>query len=136
MLPAICFALIQSYYVQTYIANRVAAYFSDELGTKINIGSLKINFFLDIVLEDVYINDKHNNPIFKSNKIKIKINHIGLRSKALDINEISLKGANINLVKYINEANWNYKFIEDYLVAQILVKALQKHLKLRYEPLI
>ena len=113
-MPLLLFVLLQSYQVQTYIAKYAAKYLSNQLNTEIGIGSLKINFFLDIVLEDVFINDKHKNPIINSKKIKVDINHIGLKSKTIDIQEVLLEESKINLVRYKDEDEWNYHFIEDF----------------------
>jgi len=96
------------------VAQKCAAYLSTELHTEVKVGSVNINFLLDVVLEDVIINDLHHTPILDVKKLVVDLNGIYFKRGMISVDKLVLEKAKINLVKYKNETNLNFQFIADY----------------------
>ena len=70
-MPATIYTILRSNAVQNYITHKAASYLSSQLHTKVQIGGIDIGFFFQIILEDINIEDKHNNSMIKSDKIAV-----------------------------------------------------------------
>lgn len=111
----VCLYLIfRSPVVQTRLAQKAAVYLSQELNTKVSIGSLDISWFLDIILEGVELQDRTGKPIVYASRLSVDIRNISLKKRAIVLNEISLSDAAVRMVKYKNDTVFNYQFIADY----------------------
>ena len=114
VIPAGLYTLLRSDTVQNYLANKVASYLSKELNTKVKVGGVSFGFLLKIVLKDVYIEDKHNSILLRSDNIALSFRNIGFSERKIIFNKISIDNAYFNLVKYKNEDDLNLQFIIDY----------------------
>jgi hypothetical protein len=100
--------------VQTRIARYSAQWLSKELNTDIRIGGLDITWFLDLTLEEINIKDKSGKVLLQGDEIKVDFNKISIPRRFMSINKITIRSAEINLVKYTNDSTFNYNFILDY----------------------
>jgi hypothetical protein len=107
------FLLIQAKSVQTFLAKKTTAYLSDRFNTKVAIGSVEIEFFKTVVLNDVYIEDLHHDTLLYSKKLKLDIGRLDLDEQVIHINNISLIDTKTALVKYLSDEDFNYQFIID-----------------------
>ena len=99
--------------VQTYLAHRAAQYLSDELRTEVVIGNFRLNWFLEAVITDIKVLDKHKKVLFQAKKIRADVKSIDLKNHKLHLNEISLGNADINLIYYQSDSSLNLQFIID-----------------------
>ena len=72
-MPLISYSVLRNSSVQTYLAKKIASYFSNELKTEIKIGGVDVTFFMNIVLEKVSIKDLHHEQMIDIEKLKINI---------------------------------------------------------------
>lgn len=100
--------------VQTWIAAKATNYLSQELGTNIKIGGLDISWFMNILLEDVVIEDKAGRNIVKARQIKVDFGKLDRKKRFIGIYVLSLKQAEINLIKNKSDSLMNYDFILEY----------------------
>jgi len=114
LLPVFLILILQFSFVQTFVAQKCAAYLSAELQAEVKVGSINITFLFDVVLEDVIINDLHNNPMLDVKTLIIDMNNIYFNRGVISVDKLVLEKAKINLVKYKNEKTLNYQFIADY----------------------
>ncbi len=114
----IVFILLNIPSVQTYIAKRVANYFSEEMQTEIRIDKVKITLKLDISFENLLILDKHKNIMLAVESANCDIDKISILKNKIIINSASLHKSTFNLTKYKNETDLNIKFIIDYFKPQ------------------
>ncbi|HLN53465.1 MAG TPA: translocation/assembly module TamB domain-containing protein [Lentimicrobium sp.] len=108
------YLVIRSPKVQTWLAQRTAAYISKEIGTRVSIGGLDISWFMDIELEQFKIEDKHDSILVYAPSLQIDINNFNIKRKIIDLNSIGIKRANINLKQYPGDSTFNYAFLADY----------------------
>jgi len=100
--------------VQTWLAQKTAAYISDELGTKVTVGGLDVSWFMNIELENIRIADKHDSAIIYSPVLSIDIKKINVKHKMINFKAIVINDAVVNLRKYNTDTAFNYSFIIEY----------------------
>ncbi len=101
--------------VQVFAAKKAALYLSDKLHTRVEIGSIDIEFFKKLVLEDVYIEDLHHDTLLYSKELKLDISDINIKKSRIDVNKIVLLDTKFALVKYKTDKDLNLQFIIDAL---------------------
>ncbi len=107
------FILIQIRSVQTYLGREAAIFLSSKLNTRVEIGSVDIEFFRKIVLQDVYVQDLHKDTLLYAKKLKISINRIDFKAHQLHIADVILLNCNSKIIKYKAEDDFNFQFILD-----------------------
>ena len=73
LLTGILYFVGQTESFQTWAAQKATVYLSKELGTKVDVGKLKITFIKNVVLQDVFIGDKHNDTILSGKTIRVNV---------------------------------------------------------------
>jgi hypothetical protein len=99
---------------QTWMAQRAAAYLSDELDTKITIRSVNIEFFKRVNLQGIYAQDKHGDTLLYAEDFLITIDRFSYDNRYLSIESIKLSDSKIKLKKYAGEKGLSYRFITQY----------------------
>lgn len=97
--------------VQTIVCQRLAAYMSTELETKVSIKGVDVELFKKIVLEGIYVGDRHNDTILYAQQLKIDIHRFSYDNHYVSLNDIDLYGGTIKLKKYAGEKGLSYRFI-------------------------
>ncbi len=103
--------------VQSVLAHQVAKMLSGELQTEVVIGNFRLNWFLEAVITDIKIVDRHNNVLIQSKKIRADVKSIDFKNHKLHLNEISLTKADINLIQYKTDSALNLQFILDHFAS-------------------
>ncbi|MEI6347316.1 MAG: translocation/assembly module TamB domain-containing protein [Bacteroidota bacterium] len=112
--------------VQTFVAQQLALYFSNELHVKINIERIYISPSLDVVMNKVYISDQHYNPMIVSEKMIVDITNFNPVEKTLSIRNILLNEPEIYLKKYATDSVINLQFIVDYFSSKDTIQQNKK----------
>ncbi|MCX6296505.1 MAG: hypothetical protein NTX97_10640, partial [Bacteroidetes bacterium] len=109
----VLFLLVQIRSIQIYAGHQASKFFSEKFKTRVEIGSLEIDFFKKVVLDDVYIEDLHHDTLLYSKKLKIDIGSIDLEKHQLYVSDIMLLNTKSKLIKYLKEDDLNFQFIID-----------------------
>lgn len=109
----VAFLLIQLRNVQVFLAKKGAEYLSEKLHTRVEIGSVDIEFFKKLVLEDVYIEDLHHDTLLYAQQLKLEIGNFNIDQHKIDVSSVSLTNSKVALVQYKNEEDLNLQFILD-----------------------
>lgn len=96
------------------IVHSLSRHFSEELGTKIEIGGIDIRYSLEVVLEDVVVCDKKSKPIILSPKLLIALDDISLSDKLIRLDRVLLYKSQIRIVRSADDSLMNFQFIVDY----------------------
>jgi hypothetical protein len=103
--------------VQTWAARKGAAYLSKKLHTKVSIGSLYLEPFSSIVLEDFYVLDQKKDTLVNMSKLTVNINAFSIfrsiKQRTIDLSLVKLDNSSVYLKEY-KDSTSNVKFIEDY----------------------
>ena len=114
MLPLLGYGVLRSTRVQTHLGQRIAAYFSRQLETKVSVGGVDVTFFLKLVLEDVLIEDRNEEPMVSAKRMVLDISRLSFRKRTLTINRLSLDQASLSLSRCNGEEDYNFRFFIDY----------------------
>ena len=104
---------IQSYSFQSWLGKEATKYISRELNSKLEIGSIQLDFFESATLNKIFILDKHHDTILYGD-ILIKIKDFDYKNKSITIQKITLKNINSKIIKYKKDVNYNYDFLINY----------------------
>jgi len=116
------FVLFQMHSVQTWLGKEVSAYLSKELKTKIDIQSVKINFFKTVDLEGIYAEDLRHDTLMFGNKLGVEIKLLSIADKKLELDLTKLDGITCKLQKYKGEKDLNFQFLVDYFASPVTKK--------------
>ncbi len=115
LLLFISFLLLRTPAVQTWLSKKLADNISQKLHTRVTVGGVNFEFLKTLVLEEVFIADRHNDTIIWAPKLKVDIGYLGLRDHWIVLDDLSLVNAKIKLKKYKGEHDMAYSFLTDAL---------------------
>ncbi|OWK71943.1 translocation/assembly module TamB domain-containing protein [Pedobacter sp. AJM] len=113
MLLALIIFSLQFKPVQTYVAQKAAAYLSKELNTTISIKSLYIKPFKSVVLEDLLVLDLQKDTLLRTPQFMVDINYLSLEKKIIDISTVQINNGQFFLKEFKDKSS-NLDFIIDY----------------------
>lgn len=113
LLLVLLFLLIQLQRVQTYAGHKAAEYLSAKLKTRVEIGSVSIDFSRSLVLNEVYIEDLHKDTLLYAKKIKVDLDELNTQKRRLRIGSIVLLNTKAAVIKYKADHDLNLQFIID-----------------------
>ncbi|UKT64312.1 translocation/assembly module TamB domain-containing protein [Pedobacter mucosus] len=99
--------------VQTYFAQKAAAYLSKELKTTISIKSLYIKPFKSIVFENLLVLDQQKDTLLSTPKFLVDINKFSLNNKIIDVNTVQINNGSFFLKEFKDKTS-NLDFIINY----------------------
>ena len=114
------FVMLRTAPVQTYLAHQTAIYLSKQLNTEVIIGGFRLNWFLEAVITDIKISDKHNHILLQAKKIRADIKSIDFKNRNLILDAIALNDAEVNLIQYKSDSSLNLQFIIDYFSSPVV----------------
>lgn len=105
--------LIQTPYVQDIIRGKAEKYLSRKLNTRINIGNLYIKFPENIVLKNIYLEDRQKDTLLSAGLIDVNIHMWGLLHSNIDIGKIQLESITMKVKRMLPDTAFNFQFIAD-----------------------
>jgi hypothetical protein len=99
---------------QTWVSQQAASYLSKKLNAKITVGGVDIEFIKTVVLEDLYIEDQHQDTLLFAHKLKVDIGMYNLEQNSFSVKALALDQAKFHLRMYKGEEESNMQFIIDY----------------------
>lgn len=112
--------LLQVPAVQNRLARYVTAELSDYLGATVSISKLDIALFNKVVLQDFYVEDPGCDTLFYSQTLAagLSLNIITLLRSGLEINEMWLRGARLNVNRPQGAPYSNLQWLLDQFASQ------------------
>ncbi len=111
MVPLTFISLAWDPMVQTISARLSGAYLSNFFETEVTIGGLRISPLLDIDLEEVFIQDLHDDTLLYSKSMILEMGLPSIKKHIVRVKSINLNNAYLNLVKYEGDTLMNLNFI-------------------------
>jgi hypothetical protein len=108
------YIVFKSQPVQTWLVQKATVYLSNEMGTKIKVGAVDIDFFKTAVLQNVYIEDQHQDTLFYFRNLKLDYNSYDKIHKKININSLTIYGGKILIGQHKGDTVGNYEFLIDY----------------------
>ncbi|MEN9002451.1 MAG: hypothetical protein ABF242_09080, partial [Flavobacteriales bacterium] len=104
--------------MQTSLAQYATKRLSKDLNTEIHIGKVEITPLNSINLLDFYVVDLQADTILKTERLSVLLSNINLNKNEIKINKITLKNADIQLIKREGERGFSFQFILDYFSSE------------------
>lgn len=111
VLLIVVFILIQLPAVQNFAKQRIVVYLQKKVGTRVEIGRLRIIFPKQILLENVYFGDQHKDTLFSGRRIQVDISLFSLLHKEINVSYIGLEGVRANVYRLNPDTVFNYAYI-------------------------
>lgn len=106
-------ALLNYSLVQSIAGSWASSYFSKELKADIHIGSIGINVFDHVILNDVLIGDPNGDTVFSGGRISVRFDKFPpVGSHGLDLDRVRIRDAYFYF--HATEEGNNLKFITEY----------------------
>ena len=111
------FALFQIPAVQSFLAQKAAAYYSEQIGSKIEIEALEIQFFNKIQLKGLYLEDLNQDSLLYADGMLLQIPYFNWEKKSLSI-DLHLEGLMASVDRQQGKPEFNYQPYIDYFAPE------------------
>lgn len=105
---------IRSHTFQNKVVQVAIDRLAKDMGTKISIGGVEVEWWKTIVINDFIIYDQSGDTLIQANQLKVDYNSFDQDNKVIDFNKFELVNANVHFEKTINSENFNYDFFIAY----------------------
>jgi hypothetical protein len=102
---------MQNKTVQTYITQKLADKFSEQLNIKIHIGEINIAFFNKVILENFWAEDNNHDTLAFINRMVASIDSFSVTRKMIAFKNISFNNSGLKIT-VDSAGNPNYRFPE------------------------
>ena len=97
--------------VQTYLTKKAADILSDRLGAKVSVGSVNLQFPLDLVMNRVYAGDRNRDTLMYVDEMKVAVWFRKLLNKQVDIRTLYLKDAKLYVHRAADSDTFNFEYL-------------------------
>jgi translocation and assembly module TamB len=106
--------LIQTGPVQNILRVKAVAYLQKKLKTKVEVGKVYVGLPKNIILENVYIEDRQRDTLLSGGKIEANLDLIKLIfQNQMDIRSISLDNITAKIKRQLPDTTFNFQFVVD-----------------------
>ncbi len=118
LLSTVLVLLARTSSFQTWLAQKVTNYLSEELHTDIKIEKVEILFFKEIHLKNIFIEDKNKDTLLSGGDLKVLLNTFDYKHQKIDINNIILSNVKTRLIINKNDSVLNFQHLIDYFTGE------------------
>ena len=113
-LVILAWVLLQNEGVQNWLVKRIASNLSERMETKIELDRVSFGLFDRLSLEGFYMEDLEGDTLIYSQRLNTSLsaNLIGLIRKRIDVDDVALENAQVNLKKGPGEAKNNLSILQ------------------------
>ncbi|THU37132.1 hypothetical protein FAM09_19470 [Niastella caeni] len=110
--------LVQTPPVQNFARKKVQAWLQHKLGTRFEIGRLRIGFPSSVVLDNVYVEDKTKDTLLYGGRIKVNIQLFKLLQNEVQIGDLRLQHMTAKIKRQLPDTVFNFQFLIDAFVVE------------------
>src|ERR1700710_2875127 len=105
--------VIQTPPAQNFIVKKATAFLERKLKTKVAIGRLYIGFPKNIVIENIYLEDRKKDTLLYGGSLKVDISMMKLLHNEVEVNDIKLNSITAKVSRVLPDTAFNFQFIVD-----------------------
>lgn len=105
--------LLQLSSVQTFFAQKAAAYLSDKLGTPVLVDRVSIYFFDRASLKNVLVLDQQQDTLLYAGALDVRLNNFFFLRENPTLEGLAIRDAQVLLKRPRQHEVWNYQYIAD-----------------------
>jgi autotransporter translocation and assembly factor TamB len=98
---------------QNFVKNQGEKYLRNKLQTNLSIGSFRFGLSTGIHLRQIYLEDQQKRVLLSVNQLDVDYNFEALLKKNVLLNEIRLRGVQVNLFRDRDSDKFNFNFIPE-----------------------
>ncbi|HSF45138.1 MAG TPA: AsmA family protein, partial [Chitinophagaceae bacterium] len=98
---------------QNFVKNQGEKYLRNKLQTNLSIGSFRFGLRTGIHLRQVYLEDPQKRLLLSIHELDVAYNFDALLKKNVLLNEIRLRGVQVNLYREVDNDKFNFDFISE-----------------------
>src|SRR5688572_9552499 len=111
--------LIQTGPVQNILRVKAVAYLEKKLQTKVEVGRVYIGLPKNIILENIYIEDRQQDTLLSGGRIEANLNLLRLIfNNEIDIKSIALENITAKIKRQLPDTVFNFQFVVDAFASQ------------------
>jgi translocation and assembly module TamB len=110
--------LVQTPPVQNFARKKVQAWLQHKLGTRFEIGRLRIGFPSSVVLDNIYVEDKTKDTLLYGGRIKASIAIFKLLNNEVQVGDLRLQHITAKIKRQLPDTAYNFQFLIDAFVTQ------------------
>lgn len=99
---------LQTEMAQSYLARQLSDYLSKELNIHIEIEKVRVTLMMDILLQNVRIDDAHQNPMITVKYFYARLNNADFTNNIFRLSEAEMVEGEFTMRKYEGEYYFNY----------------------------
>lgn len=103
--------LIQIPSVQNWLINKAVSSVEKKIGTEVSLGSIKISFPKNLVLEDIYLEDQQGDTLLYAGRLEVNTDLWALARKEIQLNKVSLQNTVAFVDRAENDSAYNFTYI-------------------------
>lgn len=112
LLLVLLYGLLHLSSVQTWVVKKIAGRLSEQLDTRVTIQSVDLEFFNNLVLKGLMVEDRSKDTLLYAGTTKANLTDWFFLKDKITVNNIELEDANINMRR--TDSIWNYQFLVDF----------------------
>ncbi len=106
--------LIQTAPVQNFLRKKTVAYLEKKLQTKVAVGRIYIGLPKNVVLEDIYVEDRQKDTLLSGGRVKANLNLYKLIfHNEVDVKSLELENITAKIKRQLPDTSFNFQFIVD-----------------------
>ena len=113
MIIGLLWAIFQLPRVQTFAAQKAANYLSSELNVPVTVNRLEIDFWKQLVLKDLYIEDLNKDTLLLLGELNVTVNKLDFFEKEVGV-FIHLTHPQAKTYIFEGDSSFNHQFLIDY----------------------
>jgi hypothetical protein len=102
-------------FVQNWLAQQAAAFLSEQLGARVEVGFVEIELFNKAILHDVFVSDQRGDTLLHAQEVRAYIDLISILDRQVNVNRVELRQAYLNYQRREGERDFNLYFILRFL---------------------
>lgn len=110
LLLILLYFALQTSTVQNYLKDKILSSLSEQYNAEWSIGDIEIHFFDALTTRDIRFLDPQGDTLLVADKLDVDISVFSLLDKQIDIDEVSIEGANVKITEY-EDSTFNFSFL-------------------------
>lgn len=110
VLLVVLYFAIQMPFVQNYAKDKILSSISEQYKADWRIGDVKIDFFDEVVAQDILFLDQHNDTLLAADRLLIDISLFSLIAKEINIDEVQIQGLRTKIYE-LDHGVMNFDFL-------------------------
>lgn len=108
--------------VQNLITGKAVNFLEEKIGTRVELGSVKIGFPKSIVINELYLEDQKKDTLLYANRLAINIDMIGLMNSEIQVNGIEMESMTAHIYRTLPDSTFNFDYIIDAFASEEVEK--------------